>query len=211
MTEQQEENGPVCVCWRRETETDSGGLLSPQVLAIGHRNDSKTLPLLQLADWLPSLIRSRIRERWLILVDDWQLQRGNTQILWSLSLSLLPLNVCVCARTSVWEAAVFANVFPFPPPPRGGLGMCGTERKKERKRRVNAFSQLQCNSGLPPIQTSHWWVYWLRTVQSLYTNMDVFLEFPCSCDSSEMMWWTKSLHKIKGETVRKRQGVGWGL
>lgn len=37
--------------------------------------------------------------------------------------------VCVCAHTSVWEAAVF----PFPPPPRGGLGMCGTERKTEKK------------------------------------------------------------------------------
>lgn len=30
-----------CMCVGAETETDSGGLLSPQVLAIGHRNRSK--------------------------------------------------------------------------------------------------------------------------------------------------------------------------
>uniref|UniRef100_G3Q894 Uncharacterized protein n=1 Tax=Gasterosteus aculeatus TaxID=69293 RepID=G3Q894_GASAC len=158
----------VCVCVRvcvgserrRQASEDCCPL---QVFPTGHRTRSecfhfsyRPVGFILRFDWL------RMRQRWLILRDDWQLRRGNTNLLTaSISLSALCVCVCVCVCvcTSADEAAVFANMFPFSPPPRRVASVCVCVRQR-RKGRASAFRQLQCKTvvSLPPIERSHRWV-----------------------------------------------------
>lgn len=104
----------------------------------------------------------------------------------SLSLTFASLLcVCVCEHLCS-EAAVFANVFPCCPP-RGvaWVSVCVWVSERGKIRRMSAFRQLQCNSGLPPIQTAYWWVA-LRTECPPPRQHGHPYESPCQRSCSEL-------------------------
>lgn len=122
----------MCLLALPEKKADSEGLLSLQVLAIGHRNHSEISLLLLLTNGLRSLI-------WLAQ-DQKQMAyslrgsvaapggwRGAAVDYGLVSLSLWQRCLCVC--TSVLEAAVFADAFPLPPP-REAACVCMSEKEK---------------------------------------------------------------------------------
>lgn len=137
---------------------------------------------------------------------------------------LIYVCVCACVRVCVWEAAVFANVFPFPP--SQGWPVCESERKKERggkKRRLNAIRRASIwNSGLPPsLYPAHSAVSLVGLTdvtgrgrfKSLHTNTELQRDFQSFHVRVTTVNWplpnTKECGGLnKRETVRKRQREG---
>lgn len=197
----------VCVLAQRERDRQWRSAVTAGV-SKWPQESQRMLLLPQLADGLRSLIwlaqhQKQMAYSWLWLAAAAGKCRScDSYGPVSLSPFLSQRWVCVCVvcvRTSVWEAAVFTNVFPFPPPQ--GWPVCVSERKKERKEGWMLFRQLQCKTvaSLPPSLPFRRLIGGSTdTAKESTKSPHSHGQFPCTCDSSELtpakrqtMWWTK--------------------
>lgn len=109
---------------------------------------------------------------------------------------------CLCVRTSVVEAAVFANVFPLPPPRGWPVCVCVCETDRKRNACFDLKQWPHSHSGIFPVGPLTW--------QTEDTCQRCGCSEPKKKEEVEEEWGGLIVFQKKGKVVRKRW-KGWEL